>query len=283
VEEDVPVSIKSKHTGKKRERKIDVMVWMPIKVRLSEAIEVAIEFQIIVDAKYHKRPLDVGWVDRIKGMRDDVGAHAAIIMAPKGFTKGAEDRARETGIIIRPVTSDLLVMLRCMGYPTREGCLGCRWMGELTWRKRRNEEVYQLGYCPMCGMKHVLCVDCGSVFGIGDFEEGKSLRCPGDCGSIYSVFEDPKCRIDFGYIDELTVKLLTDAYNAPSRSLAAELVKRLIKNSKWQFSTGGTPLTDVIKERWMEWDAKQKNLLLKEEGVEKVENVVLAAKDPMHY
>jgi len=122
VEEDVPVTITSKHTGRKRERKIDVMVWLPITVKLSEVLEVAMEFQIIVDAKHHKRPVDVGWVDRIKGMRDDVGAHAAIIMAPKGFTKGAEDRAKEISIILRAVTADLLTMLRCMGYPTQEGC-----------------------------------------------------------------------------------------------------------------------------------------------------------------
>ncbi len=283
VEEDVKIVVTSKKSGKKRKRQIDVVVWIPIKVRLSEAIEVAMEFQIIVDAKHHRRPIDIGWVGRIRDLRDDVGAHAAIIMAPNGFTKGAEDRAKETSIILRSVTSDLLAMLRCMGYPTREGCSSCQWMGELTWHKRRNEEVYRLGHCPMCGMKHVLCVDCGSIFGIGDFEEGKALRCPGGCGSIYSVYEDPKCRIDFEYEDELTVRLLTKAYNNPSRSLPARMVKGLIKNSKWQYSTGETPLSEVIDQGWMEWDAKKKNLLLKEDGIERVEGFILAAEDPMHY
>jgi hypothetical protein len=283
VEEDVPVTITSKHTGTKRKRKIDVMVWLPVTIKLSEVIEVAMEFQIIVDAKHHDRPVDVGWVDRIKGMRDDIGAHAAIIMCPNGFTKGAEDRAKEVSLILRSATPDLLAMLRCMGYPTHEGCTSCQWRGELTWHKRRNEEVYRLGKCPMCGMKHVLCSDCVSVFGIDDFEEGKSLRCPGGCGSIYSVFEDPKCRIDFGYTDGLTVRLLTDAYNDPSRSLPARLVKGLIKNSKWQYSSGATPLTDLIDEGWMEWDAKKKNLVLTSEGVERVERFILEATEAMHY
>jgi hypothetical protein len=92
-----------------------VAVWIPIKVRLSDAIEVAMEFQIIVDAKHHRKPIDIGSVGRIRDLCDDVGAHAAIIMAPNGFAKGAEERAKEARIILRSVTSDLLAMLQCVG------------------------------------------------------------------------------------------------------------------------------------------------------------------------
>ena len=54
-------------------RQLDVQVYLPLKVVLSENIQVKVEIHIIVDSKYHKDPVDINTVGEINDLRDDDG------------------------------------------------------------------------------------------------------------------------------------------------------------------------------------------------------------------
>lgn len=73
---------------------------------------------IVVDAKNHATPIDIGEVERVGGLASDVGANLGVIVCPTGFTSGAKRRADSLGIQIYEIyhedlgNSDLLVPLR---------------------------------------------------------------------------------------------------------------------------------------------------------------------------
>lgn len=54
-----------------------------------------IEKRVIVDAKRHKRPIDVKQVESFKGMMEDVRASRGILVCPNGYTKTALKRAQD--------------------------------------------------------------------------------------------------------------------------------------------------------------------------------------------
>jgi DNA-directed RNA polymerase subunit M/transcription elongation factor TFIIS len=249
---------------------------------LSENIQVKVEIHIIVDSKYHKDPVDINTVGEINDLRDDVAAHAAIIASPRGFTEGARNRCKEVNIFPMVLPSDLLAMLDKTEVPWGHSCLNdmCpQNHGYIDWRAYKHDADTQLGSCGYCGTMHVLCPDCGSVFAVHEFEEGKALKCPG-CERIYSVWEDIKdCKTEVHVRDELDVLLITAAYENKSR-LPRSKVEKIISQTKWQYYGPESPTVSVTEARLMKWTDDGEYLCLTEDGIEEFENFIRDAECP---
>lgn len=82
----------------KRTRQVDVLVTD----RIGQY-----EFRIVIDCKDHAKRLDVREIGTFHDLVQDVGAHRGVLVCPKGFTKGALDRAKELRIdLYSPVDTD---------------------------------------------------------------------------------------------------------------------------------------------------------------------------------
>lgn len=65
------------------------------------------EISIVIDCKDYNRPVDVKGVEEFWGLVDDVGAHKAALVCPKGFSGAAKDRAAGLQIdLYSPVDTD---------------------------------------------------------------------------------------------------------------------------------------------------------------------------------
>jgi hypothetical protein len=65
------------------------------------------EFQIVIDAKDHKVPIDVKGVEEFQGLLRDVGAHKGVLVSPMGFTAAAKTVAKNAQIdLYSPVDTD---------------------------------------------------------------------------------------------------------------------------------------------------------------------------------
>lgn len=65
------------------------------------------DIRIVIDCKDYNRPVDVKGVEEFWGLVDDVGAHKAALVCPKGFTEAAKKRAAGLQIeIYSPVDTD---------------------------------------------------------------------------------------------------------------------------------------------------------------------------------
>ena len=133
--------------------------------------------------------MDIGLIEQLDGARDDVNAHVAIIASPIGFTNGAMDRVKTCSVIPLTATSDLLAMLDSGVVPWGKDCLAeCDPIrGVIAWGPVGREGITRFGWCEHCGTLHLLCPDCGFVFGITEAEYDEPLRCGGGCGRVYKV------------------------------------------------------------------------------------------------
>lgn len=274
VRENVHVNGKS---GVKRQ--LDVLILLPMEVRLGRLITVKVDIHIIVDAKKHKRPVDIGIVGQIEDVRDDVGAHLAIIASPIGFTKGALKRAPNVNVTPLVMTSDLLAMLEDLEIPWVHQChnyLCDEGRGYINWRPPRYEGQTILGSCQYCDVLHLLCPDCGSVFPIHEFDEGKPLRCPG-CIRVYRAARDWDHQASVEVRDELQVLLMTAAYENKSKRITAGKVSKVIGRTKWQYVED--PLIHITESELMEWTGDGEYLRLTEAGQQDYEEFVQPAED----
>lgn len=284
VAEDIKLHTR---TGRRR-RQIDVYVELPVMVYLSDIIQVTVPVRIIVDAKAHKRRIDVRHVGLIEDLRDDVGANLAIIASPVGFTEGAMERAREVGVFPLNAPTDLLAMLRDARIPEFVYCLNeCDSLrGIVSWDFG---EAYRsgsmvIGYCQRCNTIHVACPDCGVMFGIAEFEEGKSLECPGDCGRVFLVardFETGEAHVSSR--DWLDVTILRKAFTKSTRRLTKREVDQLVRQSKWQYFTEAPATIGLTEEELMEWDDEGQLFKLTESGEDYVRENLRDTKAPSLY
>lgn len=252
-------------------RQLDVQIFLPMQIALSEEIKVKVEIHIIVDAKKHEKPVDIGLVGQIEDLRDDVGAQLGIIASPHGFTKGAHSRAKQVNVALLTVTSDLLAMLGKLKIPWAHSCQNylCEdGRGYVEWMPRP-KQVAVLGACQYCDVLHVLCPDCGSTFVVHEFDEGKPLKCPG-CERIYRAGRD---QLHEGWVevrDELDVFLITAAYENRSKRISKSKSEKIIGRTKWQYAKN--PTRSVTEAGLMEWTPNGEFLCLTDEGIEEYEN-----------
>lgn len=61
---------------------------------------------LVADAKHRTRPISVAVVEAFIGMLDDVGCRAGILVAPNGFTEGAQRRAAGAELHVEVMSLD---------------------------------------------------------------------------------------------------------------------------------------------------------------------------------
>lgn len=61
---------------------------------------------LMADAKRYRKRIDVKAIDCFIGMVDDVGADIGLLVAPRGFTPGAERRAQAAGMALKMMAID---------------------------------------------------------------------------------------------------------------------------------------------------------------------------------
>ena len=61
---------------------------------------------LMADAKHYRKRIDVKAVECFIGMVDDVGADVGLLVAPRGFTAGAKQRARAAGMVLKMMSID---------------------------------------------------------------------------------------------------------------------------------------------------------------------------------
>ncbi|NQU25650.1 MAG: hypothetical protein HQ567_30555 [Candidatus Nealsonbacteria bacterium] len=274
VAEDVKVVGRS---GVKRQ--LDVQIFLPMEVKLSEEITVTVDIHIVVDAKKHKKPVEIGLVGQVDDLRDDIGAHLAIIASPLGFTKGAQRRAPKVNVALLVVTSDLLEMLNKVKIPWLHSCqnyLCEEGRGYIDWTLRSDKRQAVLGSCQYCDVLHVLCPDCGAVFVVHEFDEGKPLKCPG-CDRIYRAGRDEIHEPWVEVRDELDVMLMAAAHANQSKRISKGKAEKIIGRTKWQHAAG--PTRNITASGLMQWTASGEFLCLTEDGREDYETFIQAAEE----
>jgi len=282
VDEDVKIPT----VNGRRSRQIDVHITMPIRVQLGNGIAVTIPLSIIVDAKAHRRRIDVGIVDKVAGLRQDVGAHLAIIASPQGFTSGAKDRAPEQHVFLLTATNDLLFMLSSDQIPEWQSCLFelCEPYAPVSWRVPSGPARYGtiLGRCDLCNGLHVLCPDCGSIFALMEDEYGQPVKCPEECGRIFQVDVDFRSNTPSveRTVDGLDQTLLTLANGNSSGHISQNRVQKEIGKTKWQFFAEEHPTVNLTELEWMAWDEEGAWLHITEEGRRIVEELINSAEFP---
>jgi hypothetical protein len=61
---------------------------------------------LMADAKRYRKRIDVKAVECFMGMVDDVGADIGLLVAPRGFTTAAKQRARAAGMLLKIMSID---------------------------------------------------------------------------------------------------------------------------------------------------------------------------------
>lgn len=165
-------------TGIKRQ--IDVL----IDARVAEDIS----RRVIVDAKLHKRRIDVKQVEAFEGMMKDVRAQHGIIVCPNGYTKAALKRAqRSISITLLEAENidefDPIAWEPCLG-SCAKGRKGKRKDGWVLYDRPLGlvvgnviASIQRVGKCDECGDFHIHCWNCGECFAIVGEEEEAKCQC----------------------------------------------------------------------------------------------------------
>lgn len=134
--------------------------------------------RIVVDAKKYRAPVNIKDVESFLGMLNDCGAPHGILVSPKGWTKGAERRARSTINVHLLDEHELEDSNWQASYGRCRGpCVGSSHPGLVLWDKPLVVAdgdcglVVSTGKCDKCRSFHVWCQGCGEKFSVLDDEE----------------------------------------------------------------------------------------------------------------
>jgi len=134
--------------------------------------------RVIVEAKFHGRPVDIEVIEATEAKLRDVNAASAVVVSTGGFTKSAIRRS-EDFLWLRILEYDLLIDQYEDAYST---CLANNECGEssVLWSVDKIDGVgpgwlmYKYGKCICCQTFHVHCRDCGCEFSVQD---GQTIPC----------------------------------------------------------------------------------------------------------
>jgi hypothetical protein len=172
-------------------------VYIPDKVtRQKRQIDVLVELKakghslsVVIDAKFHRDPIDVKIIEEIAALADAVGASKAVVVAANGWTEPAKIKAEHLSCDLRILTLedalDLVVADKWMMCPhCQRDCIVLDQDGMLT---MQNGFIlwWLAGRCRECKHAIVWCQDCGEQFEI-DLE--KTVTCY--CGHVWSNDSD---------------------------------------------------------------------------------------------
>lgn len=184
-----------------RSRQIDVLIDLRHDTNNSR--------RVIVDAKRHKRKIDVKEVEAFQGLMQDVGATHGYLVCPNGHTKSAEKRA-QSSVSIRLVPLDRLgdfdpsTWPRCEAERCKHGRVFWDGYPELTMRLRPASDpvhgqlhevryIHYVGKCDRCGRFHVKCLTCRDILAPPENDEedhGHQCRCQPPWFWLASIEED---------------------------------------------------------------------------------------------
>jgi hypothetical protein len=145
----------------------------------------------IVDAKCHKRPVDVKQVEAFEGLMKDVSADHGILVCPNGYSKAARRRA-QTAITIRLVPLGNLESLDLFAW---EQCIDSTCEGLILWDATPGLCIDGLwtisatAKCDRCSRFHVWCWGCGNKFLLDD-EDEHQCACAGPWFWLTSIEDD---------------------------------------------------------------------------------------------
>ncbi|GHV05618.1 hypothetical protein FACS189485_12870 [Spirochaetia bacterium] len=164
------VYIPDRITGEPRQ--IDVLI---------EMSERGHTLKILVDAKYHAKPLDVTVIEGVLSLSDAVGTNKAVIVTASGLTEPAKKKAEILGCDIRILALedalDLIVPDKWkMCHNCHNDCIVLDQEGVLS-LKNGKALWWLAGQCRECKTGFVYCQDCGLKFYI---KKDESYIC--DCG-----------------------------------------------------------------------------------------------------
>lgn len=261
-----------------RRRQIDIRIQIPLEVDLGEGFAFGIPVKIIVDCKYRNRRIGIAEVDEVAGLKDDVRAHLAIIVTPKGISEGARNRAKAVGVRPVVITTDLMAITEGIRQHKFEyvQCLLCEYTGkeeysppELSWQNDVE------GHCIWCNGLHIRCPECYEVFAITEVEYDVAIKCPSDCGAIFFVKmpwtkDDPYVGLEV--FMALDVMLLSAAYSKSSKRLTPNEVERLVEKTRWQHWGEASPTISLTELGYMEYKDDD-NLYLTDEGQDRAKYI----------
>jgi hypothetical protein len=146
--------------------------------------------RVIVDAKQHKRRIDIKHVEEFEGMMKDVGADHGILVCPNGHTSAALRRAQDA-ITIKLLPLDLL---ESCDLTTWDPCRHTSCNGLLLWDANPALcigglwTIFATAKCDKCRRFNVWCWDCKERFALDD-EDEHHCRC-NSCWFWITAVED---------------------------------------------------------------------------------------------
>jgi hypothetical protein len=156
--------------------------------------------------------------------------------------------------------------------------------GVIAWRPVEREGMTRFGWCEYCNTLHLLCPDCGFVFGITEAEYEVPLRCSGSCGRVYKVTVSEPMSVEVESHDQLDNLLLTAASNNTTKRITTERVQKIIQKTKWQyFDMEDNPTINLTEsDELMEWlGDRGTHLKITAKGEQVLKDFIQAAKDPL--
>ena len=181
VERDVRLPGRSGGIG----RQIDILV----RLRIADIGEEL----ILVDCKRYGRKVDIGEIDNLIGMVQDVGAAMGMLVTNEGYTEGASRAAKAApGIHIDVVRLEdlprweppFIVCELCRDAIGEDAMLGMAYVdhiGEVETEEGGGIEV-TVGYCEKCNGLHIECPKCETINAISDLLTDEWFECEGGCG-----------------------------------------------------------------------------------------------------
>lgn len=147
--------------------------------------------RVIVDAKRHKRPIDIKQVEEFEGMMRDVRAHRGILVCPNGHTASALRRAQDA-ITIRLVP---LSDLESLDLNSWDPCSHPACGGLVLWDATPSLSIGGVGSifatskCDECRRFNVWCWNCQERFALDD-EDEYHCSCKGPWFWLTAIEDD---------------------------------------------------------------------------------------------
>ena len=166
----------------KRSRQIDILV-------RSESI--GRELIIIIDCKKFSKKIDVKTVESFIGFSEDVGAHIGIMITNIGYSKSAENRAKNHH---KDIQLDIVEFEKFDDYYfSFDSCTLCKdedgvprglinWADPLALVTEGIATFINSGECSYCGESYLKCQGCGEII---NFSEMDDVEC--GCGNIFAI------------------------------------------------------------------------------------------------
>lgn len=166
----------------KRSRQIDILVRQELIGR---------EIIIVIDCKKFSKKIDVKTVESFIGFSEDVGAHIGIMITNVGYSKSAEQRAKNHH---KDIQLDIVEYENFEDYDfSYDSCYLCkdedgfprgllRWDGPIPLEADGKVTLIDTAECSYCGESYVKCQGCGEIM---DFDSLEEQECY--CGNTFEI------------------------------------------------------------------------------------------------